>query len=147
VVEDITGGDTEAIMLTETGSDTAIFRALLDLQESASSTDQNGILEAVDGDTVRLQYTDPANSTDTSTADAAIVSTPSEILLMLAKSGTTANLSWTGAPGPYEVRRSEDPVFTVYDTFTPNGGPSGTTYDDPDFPSSGDIFFYLVESL
>jgi len=138
--------DTETMTLAETGNSTAIFRGTLNLVASATHANGHAMLEAQGGDAIQLQYTDPANSQDTSTQNGTIIPGSCEIHLTVTKSGGAAHLSWTGISGSYQVRRSIDSSFGTYEAFVPIGGPAGTTYDDPDSPLPGDIFYYLVEN-
>lgn len=70
------------------------------------------------------------------------------ILLSVARSGTTANLSWTGGDGQFKVEiAANDRTFQTGRTTTnPTGGAAGTSYGDAVLPPAGAARFYLVRN-
>ena len=72
-VIDQTHGDLETIILTETGTNTGVFRNIAGLPTSATAGlgQQDGILNVTPGDTLSVSYTDP-NFGDSATNTAAI---------------------------------------------------------------------------
>lgn len=69
------GGDTESVVLTETGVDTGIFYACITANSTTPGADEDGTLYAPPGSLLDVQYVDPDDPTDTS-GDTAVVSTP-----------------------------------------------------------------------
>ena len=60
-VVDLTHGDLQTILLTETGTNTGAFRNIVGLPTSASAglAQQDGILNVTPGDTLSVSYIDP----------------------------------------------------------------------------------------
>ena len=89
-VVDQTHGDLETIILTETGTNTGIFRNIVGLPTSATAglEQQDGILNDTSGDTLSVSYTDP-NFGDSATATAAIAfPTPNKQLYLSVNAST-----------------------------------------------------------
>ena len=63
------GGDSETVRLTETGPDTGVFAGFIPLG-SGAVTIGDCVLQATQASELRVDYTDPADDADTSTATA-----------------------------------------------------------------------------
>jgi uncharacterized repeat protein (TIGR01451 family) len=88
-VTDQNSGDAETIVLIETGANTGVFQNIAGLPTSSTSglSQQDGILNAAAGDTLKVSYTDP-NFGDSATATATIAfPTPSKQLYLGSTSG------------------------------------------------------------
>jgi uncharacterized repeat protein (TIGR01451 family) len=72
-VQDLTHGDTQNILLTETGTNTGVFRNIIGLPTSTTAglAAQDGTLNVTPGDTLFVTYTDP-NFGDSATNTAVI---------------------------------------------------------------------------
>ena len=79
-VDDQTSGDLETIVLTETGTNTGVFRNIAGLPTSSISglSQQDGTLNVVPGDTLKVSYTDP-NYGDASATNTALISFPTPL--------------------------------------------------------------------
>jgi hypothetical protein len=74
------GGDSETLVLTETGADTSVFTGMIPLENLANATPGDGSLEAVAGDGILARYghdvfARTANATAASTAGAPLIIT------------------------------------------------------------------------
>jgi uncharacterized repeat protein (TIGR01451 family) len=89
-VQDVTHGDVENILLTETGTNTGVFRNVVGLPTSATAglNQQDGILNVTPGDTLSVSYTDP-NFGDSATNTAAIQIPALNKQLYLSVNGST----------------------------------------------------------
>ena len=89
-VVDQTDGDLETITLTETGTNTGVFRNVTGLPTSATSglAQQDGILNVTPGDTLSVSYTDP-NYGDSATNTAMISFPTPNKQLYLSVNGST----------------------------------------------------------
>ena len=69
-------GDSERVLLTETGTNTGVFTACLTTQTNGGSGSNNSILFAPVGSSITVSYTDPEDSSDQSSATATILPLP-----------------------------------------------------------------------
>lgn len=67
-----TSGDTETITLTETGVNTGVFTAVVPATTTGAANPGNGTIYAPSGTGISVVYTDPTDSTDTSSATASV---------------------------------------------------------------------------
>ncbi|QTN31576.1 DUF11 domain-containing protein [Akkermansiaceae bacterium] len=78
VVETITAvitsssGDSELVTLTETGPNTGVFTFVIPASSTAPGTSNNGTLHAPQGSALTVNYVDPDDSSDTSSANATV---------------------------------------------------------------------------
>jgi len=122
-VKDQTSGDLETIPLTETGTNTGVFRNIVGLPTSSISglAQQDGVLNVNPGDTLSVSYTDP-NFGDSASATAGIsIPTPNKQLY----------LSINGSTNGTQVLNRIDPVAYAHGPVHPSidigsGGGSGT---------------------
>ena len=81
-------GDSEFIILTETGTNTGVFTACIQVT-NAATTNNSGVLTAPSGSLLTLSYTDPDDPTDTTNTTAIITSPPSTPGISMTKSLVT----------------------------------------------------------
>ena len=65
-------GDSEAVTLTETGPNTGIFTCVIPASASSAGSSNNGSLHAPQGSALVVNYVDPNDSSDTSSASATV---------------------------------------------------------------------------
>lgn len=102
VVRNLTSGDLETITLTETGNNTGIFQNTSPLPSSVSAGQfqQDGILNAVPGDSLSVSYTDPIYADACS--GSAVIQVPA----------LTKVLYLSGTNSPDQILDRIDPVAT-----------------------------------
>lgn len=86
-VQNIGSGDSETIRLSETGIDTGVFAGYLPSQNGAASS-ADCVLQGQAGSGIEVRYTDPLDSTDTSSATASLDPTG---IVFDSRSGTAVN--------------------------------------------------------
>ena len=64
--------DSELLLLSETGPDTGIFVGYIQSGGTASAQIHNGLLDVTAGERLSVQYTDPSDASDTTTATALV---------------------------------------------------------------------------
>ena len=69
-------GDSEVVVMTETGTNTGVFTACITTSTNSGAGTNNGVLLAPVGALLTLSYTDPNDSSDTSSATATIQPPP-----------------------------------------------------------------------
>ena len=115
-------GDSETVILTETGADSGIFRACISSSSTVPGVPNDGTLYALAGDVIIVGYTDPDDPSDTSD-DSAIINSPAPAMalsksLMDPVDGTAVVNDLVrfdivvGNPGPTTLT-----TFTVTDTY------------------------------
>jgi uncharacterized repeat protein (TIGR01451 family) len=122
-VVDQTHGDLETIILTETGTNTGVFRNIAGLPTSATAGlgQQDGILNVTRGDILSVSYTDP-NFGDSATNTAAVqIPTPNK-QLYLSVNGSTNGVQDLNRIDP--VAYGHSPTRTSVDIGSAGG--SGT---------------------
>ena len=133
-VVDLTHGDLQTILLTETGTNTGAFRNIVGLPTSASAglAQQDGILNVTPGDTLSVSYTDP-NFGDGATNTAVIQIPALGKQLYLSVNGSTNGVQDLNRVDP--VAYGHGPVHTSIDIGSA-GGNGVISVDNTTFTNS-----------
>jgi hypothetical protein len=119
------GGDSEIVTLTETGTNTGIFTACLTTSTNASVIPNNGTLTAPVGSILTVNYTDDTDPSDSTSATATIQPLPGVPGLSISKTivSPTGGQVGVGQPVVYNLQivnvgSTTLPSLRITDTFT-----------------------------